>query len=37
MPSEVDKQELDLLLWIILSDNNNQEAKQTSSAIMGLL
>jgi hypothetical protein len=39
MPSEVDKQDLDTLLWIILSDNTekNKELEDEDGAIMGLL
>jgi hypothetical protein len=39
MPSEVDKQDLDTLLWIILSDNaeKNKELEDEDGAIMGLL
>ncbi len=39
MPSEVDKQDLDILLWIILSDNvsNDNDLQDDDGAIMGLM
>jgi hypothetical protein len=37
MPSEVDKQDLDTLLWIILSENKEKEALDEDGAIMGLM
>lgn len=39
MPSEVDKQDLDTLLWIILSQEaeKNQEIEDEDGAIMGLM
>jgi hypothetical protein len=36
MPSIIDQQDLDTLLWIILSDNK-QEDQSADGAIMGLL
>jgi hypothetical protein len=38
MPSEVDKQDLDTLLWIILNmDNQDQELQHEDAAIFGLM
>ncbi len=37
MPSEVDKQELDTLYWIILSQNEEETKQNTDTPIMGLL
>jgi hypothetical protein len=37
MPSEVDKQDLDTLLWIILSENQDKGLQDEDGAIMGLL
>lgn len=37
LPSEVDKQDLDILLWIALSPDKGQEADVSEGAIMGLL
>lgn len=39
MPSEVDKQDLDTLLWIILTENEgkDQELQDEDGAIMGLM
>jgi len=38
LPSEVDKQDLDILLWIALSqDKGEHEADASQGAIMGLL
>ena len=37
LPSEVDKQDLDLLLWIALSQDKESEINATDGPIMGLL
>lgn len=37
MPSEVDKQDLDTLLWIILSENEDKDLQDDDGAIMGLM
>ena len=39
MPSEVDKQDLDTLLWIILSENTEKdnELQDEDGVIMGLM
>lgn len=36
MPSEVDKQDLDILLWILLSEETQQEEYNEDAPIMGL-
>lgn len=37
MPSEVDKQDLETLLWIMLSQNEEETNQNTDAPIMGLL
>lgn len=37
LPSEVDKQDLDILLWIALSQDKKEEIDASEGAIMGLL
>lgn len=36
LPSEVDKQDLDILLWVVLSKDKEQEANIKDGPIMGL-
>lgn len=36
LPSEVDKQEFDILIWIFLSNEKEKNIKQMSTSIMGL-
>lgn len=37
MPDVVDRQDLDTLLWIILSQNEEETKENTDAPIMGLL
>ncbi len=36
MPSEVDKQDLDTLMWIMLSENESDDSQYEDSEYMGL-